>query len=130
VGHGDAGGRGGGRPAGQGGGGGVGGGRAGGDVDPVVTEIVGVAGDPPAGGIQVQAVAARDPIGQGMEDAVVRPRRGEVAAVDGVMAVGREVGGDVGGVGVDSDRAGEADLLPAGGGFVGEGSGGKQVASG
>ena len=57
---------------------------------------------------------------------IIIPGGGEVVVVDGVAAVGGIVRGHVDGVGGDRHRVGEVDLLPARGGFVGEGGGGQQ----
>src|SRR5262249_30987848 len=55
---------------------------------------------------------------------------GQPVGGDRVVAVGGQVGGDVGGAGGDRDRGGEEHLLPAGGGFVGEGGLGEQGGGG
>src|SRR5207237_930859 len=91
--------------------GGVGGGGGGeDDVDPVVGRVVALGRE--AGPVQVQAVAALA-VGERAQRAALA-LRAEVGGVVGVAAVGRAVGGDVGGVGRHRDGRREADLLPAG----------------
>src|SRR5205823_5771744 len=50
---------------------------------------------------------------------------GEAILVQRVVPHVGVVGGDVGGVRLDGDGGGEVGLLPAGGGFVGEGDAGQ-----
>src|SRR3954447_6900841 len=61
-----------------------------------------------------------------MQLPTVRARCGEIAVILGVMPGVGVVGRHIGCVGGDGDRGGEADLLPARRGLVGEGSGGER----
>src|SRR5208337_2706157 len=73
------------------------------------------------GAVEVHAVAVARGVGERGERAAGHPGAGEVAAVGGVVAVGRVVRGDVNGIGGDGNWRGEVHLLPAGCRLIGEG---------
>ena len=71
--------------------------------------------------VAVDAVAAFDlAAGEGIER-IVGETLGEILAGDGEKTGRSVIRSDIGGVGGNGDGIGEENLLPAGGGFVGEG---------
>ena len=94
------------------------------DVDPVVGRFVGAGREGARRAVAVHAVCAGG-VGERLQRGVL-DGAGEARGGVGVVPFGRQVGGDIGGVGVDRDGGGEVDLLPARGRFAGEGRRGEQ----
>jgi hypothetical protein len=99
-------------------------------VNPVVGGVKGTVGEFAGGRVGVDSVTAR-------HSGVGRSRQGAIdVGIGKVVAIGRiepqrrVVRDDVSGVGLDGDRSGEVDLLPATGCSVREGGGGQTSAAG
>jgi hypothetical protein len=84
-----------------------------------------------AGGtINIYAVWAGNPVGEGMKGRIVHTGGREIIIIVAVVAGGGVIGSDIDRVGSDIDGRGKVHLLPPGGGFVTKGARGEESAGG